>query len=74
MTPKPPLCETDPVVGVRSPAMILSRVVFTGTVGTDQGDDGTLTNTERHVVQQHSPVGEVIAHPCEIDVSHGRPC
>ena len=74
ITPRPPLRETEPVVGVRSPAMILQQGGLARTVGPDQGDDGTLADPERHVVEQHSPVGQVIPDAGKFDVSHGRPC
>ena len=41
-----------------------------GAVGADQRDLGAFADPERHVVQQHSTVGQLIAHPCHIHVSH----
>jgi hypothetical protein len=44
------------------------------TVGSNQGDYGTLTDAEGHIVEQHPTVGQVIPNPGKLDMSHGRPC
>ncbi len=72
ITPRPPLRDTEPAVGARSPAMIRSRVVLPDPFGPDQGDDRPLADPEGHVVQQHPAVGQGIPDTGEIDVAHGR--
>ena len=71
ITPSPPLRETEPLVGVRSPAMIRSRVVLPDAVRPDQGHRRALADPEGHVVQQHPAVGQVVADAGQIDVAHG---
>ena len=43
-----------------------------GTVGADQGHLGALADAERHVVEQHPPVRQLVAHSGDVHVSHGR--
>ena len=74
ITPRPPLRETEPVVGVRSPAMILSRVVLPDPLGPTRATMEPSPTPERHVVEQHPPVGQVIPDAGKFDVPHGRPC
>ena len=41
-----------------------------GAVGADQRDLGALADPERHVVEQHPPVRQLVAHPGDIHVTH----
>jgi hypothetical protein len=43
-----------------------------GTVGAHQRHLGALTDPERHVVEQHPPVGQLEPHPGDVHVSHER--
>ena len=72
ITPSPPLRDTEPLVGVRSPAMIRSRVVFPEPFGPTRATTGALADPERDVVQQHPAVGQVVADGGQIDVAHSR--
>ena len=40
-------------------------------VGSNQGDDGTLANAEGHIVEQHPPVGQVIAAAARVRALDG---
>ena len=73
ITPSPPLRETEPLVGVRSPAMILQQGGLARPVGPDQGDRRPLPHPEGHVVQQHPAVGQVVPDTGQVNVAHGRP-
>ena len=42
-----------------------------GAVGTDERDLGAVTDPEGRLVEQHPPVGELVAHPGDVHVSHG---
>ena len=41
-----------------------------GTVGSDQRHLGALADAERHVVQQHPAVGQLVAHSGDVHMSH----
>ena len=43
-----------------------------GAVRTHERDLGALADPERHVVQQHPPVRQLVAHPGDVHVSHDR--
>ena len=43
-----------------------------GAVGADQRDLGALADPERHVVEQHPAVGQLVAHPGDVHVTHDR--
>ena len=45
-----------------------------GAVGADQRDLGALADPERHVVEQHPPVRQLVAHSGDVHVSHERQC
>ena len=74
ITPRPPLAGDRAAGRHQIAGDDLQQRGLARAVGPDQGDDGTLANAKGHVVEQHPPVGQVIADPGELDVSHGRPC
>ena len=41
-----------------------------GAVGADQRDLGALADAERHVVEQHPAVRQLVPHPCHVHMSH----
>ena len=44
-----------------------------GPVGADQRHLGALADPERDVVEQHPPVGQLVADSGDVDVSHAAP-
>jgi hypothetical protein len=42
-----------------------------GAVRADQGDLGAVADPERDVVEQYSPVRQLVAHPGDVHVAHG---
>ncbi len=43
-------------------------------VRTDQRDLGALTDPERHLVEQHPPVGELVPDTGDIHMTHANDC
>ena len=50
--------------------MIRSSVVLPAPLAPDQRDLGALADPERHVVEQHPAVRQLVAHSGDVDVSH----
>ena len=62
--------RTDPI----DPIDRDDRIRRARTVRAEQCHRGALADPERHVVEQHPPVRQLVAHSGDVHVSHGRQC